>query len=695
MKNKIMAAMAILLMTIFSGSVRADTYVDAMRAYTAFIGSNGETFSFSDLNGDGIPELALDGGIDYYFYTYLEGQVKSVYVKTFDTLEAAWPETGLLKFSREGEASESSFPTNKYYVFSGDNAQLIASDADETVFWKAENSDEEIDRQEYEEILTTYKTGSSFVPFTEWIENTEENRDRLLAELSNLNDPKYYELFPQNWKIDDKNCDKFYKLMARYGYDLSHNGEYPWSESREWLFDFDQDGADELLIWNGTEKEIHRWQLFDKREGEVFLIAEDCGDKPEGAENNLEIMRDGTVRDVFYRSIEGFDETWDNYIFFSDGNVNYLCSCEKRPGSAADAAFDSDAAKPKYVLNGENIDEELFKTLVDSFRTRDVQNPVDRLPETHKYTSQEGLINYAAAESRENEANGTDLQDGIHGGTGEEISEKQDYEIEWKSEYLESAVRDDLGIYDRPIMHSDLLNVKELDLTYEGEVDLTFLGEMKNLKSLTLFLDAHFDTDTRFIRNLTKLESLEISNSGIIDMNDLVNLQSLKKLYMGWEMILNVDSLARLANLEELTFFTCSINEAEKLGDVCSKKNLKELTMIYQNNIDYSFLQKCTNLTSLKVNYGGIENIEMLSGLTKLVRLDLGDNGISDINALGNLTNLEVLDLRNNKISDINPLGRLTNLKELNLDFNNITDVSVLDNLTELTQISIGGVRPQ
>ena len=80
-----------------------------------------------------------------------------------------------------------------------------------------------------------------------------------------------------------------------------------------------------------------------------------------------------------------------------------------------------------------------------------------------------------------------DWIDGIHGGNGEEISEKQDYEIEWKSEYLESAVRDDLGIYDRPIMHSDLLNVKELDLTYEGEVDLTFLGEMKNLKSWKMY----------------------------------------------------------------------------------------------------------------------------------------------------------------------------------------------------------------
>ena len=689
MKNIIKAAMVILLTTIFSGSVWADTDVEPMYAYAAFLESNGETFSFFDLNGDGIPELALDGGIDYYFYTYLEGQVKSVYVKTFDTLEEVWPETGLLKFHRVGASPGSSFPTNKYYVYSEGNTRLVASDAEETVFWGSDK-DEEISRQEYDKILAPYRTGSSFVPFTEWVENTEENRDRLLAELSNVNDPKYYELFPQNWKTDDKNCDKFYKLMARYGYDLSHNGEYPWSESREWLFDFDQDGKDELLIWNGAEKEIHRWQLFDKREGEVFLIAEDCGDKPEGADNNLEIMRDGTVRDVFYRSIEGFDETWDNYIFFSDGNVNYLCSYEKRTDSGKITTVDSDAVEKKYVLNGENIEEELFKTLVDSFKTRDVQNPIDRLPGTHKYTNYEGLISYAADESRENEEYEPDLQEEKKRGSGEEISEEEDYEIEWKSEYLESAVRDDLGIYDRPIMHSDLLNVNELDLTYEGEVDLTFLGEMKNLKSLTLFLDAHFDTDTRFIRNLTKLENLEISNSGIIDMNDLANLQSLKKLYLGWEMIINVDGLAKLANLEDLTFMTCGINEAEKLEDVCSMKNLKDLTFIYLNNIDYGFLQKCTNLTSLTVCHGGIEDIEMLSGLTKLVRLDLDYNGISDINALGNLTNLEVLDLSNNKISDIRPLGSLANLKELNLDFNNISDAaSVLDNLTNLTQVSI------
>jgi len=687
MKHTAVAVIALLGAAAFTETISAETTADPMYAYAAFLGSNGETFSFSDLNGDGIPELALNGRIDYYFYTYLEGQVKSIYVNTFDTLEEVWPETGLLKFSRKGESYGSSFPTNKYYLFSGDNARLVASDADETIFWKPGN-DEEIDRQEYEDILIPYKTGTSFVPFTEWVENTEENRDQLLAELSSLNDPKYYELFPQNWKIDDKNCDKFYKLMARYGYDLSHNGEYPRSESREWLFDFDQDGEDELLIWNGTEKEIHRWQLFDKREGEVFLIAEDCGDKPEGAENNLEIMRDGTVRDVFFRSLEGFVETWDNYIFFSDGTVNYLCSYEKRPDSGADTACDSDAVEEKYILNGENIEEERFKTLVDSFKTRDVQNPVDRLPEIHKYTNYEGLMSYAAVESKEKEEYEPDLQEEKNRGSGEDISE-EDYEIEWKSEYLESAVRDDLGIYDRPIMHSDLLNVKELDLTYEGEVDLTFLGEMKNLKSLTLYLDAHFDTDTRFLRNLTKLESLEISNSGIIDMNDLANLQSLKKLYFGWEMILNVDSLTKLENLEELIFFTCGINDAEKLEDVCSMRNLKDLTFIYQNNIDYSFLKECTNLTSLTVCHGGIENIDMLSGLTELVRLDLGDNGIGDIKALGNLTNLEALDLSNNKISDISPLGSLVNLKELNLDFNNISDADVLDNLTNLTQVSM------
>ena len=54
------------------------------------------------------------------------------------------------------------------------------------------------------------------------------------------------------------------------------------------------DGVDELLIWNGTEKEIHRWQLFDKREGEVFLIAEDAVYDSDAAAESRENEANGT-----------------------------------------------------------------------------------------------------------------------------------------------------------------------------------------------------------------------------------------------------------------------------------------------------------------------------------------------------------------------------------------------------------------
>lgn len=71
---------------------------------------------------------------------------------------------------------------------------------------------------------------------------------------------------------------------------------------------------------------------------------------------------------------------------------------------------------------------------------------------------------------------------------------------------------------------------------------------------------------------------------------------------------------------------------------------------------DISWLQHCTNLTTLSLSGIGISDISFLSSLTKLNMLIIASNQIRDIRPLSSLTNLTELHIWGNQISDISPL---------------------------------------
>ncbi|UCG61328.1 MAG: leucine-rich repeat domain-containing protein [Candidatus Zixiibacteriota bacterium] len=100
-------------------------------------------------------------------------------------------------------------------------------------------------------------------------------------------------------------------------------------------------------------------------------------------------------------------------------------------------------------------------------------------------------------------------------------------------------------------------------------------------------------------------------------------------------------------------------------------------------------LQYCTNLTSLQLPWGSIEDITPLFTLRKLEKLNLWDNRISSVKPLMLLMRLRHLDLGENEIRDISGINAALSLEWLNLSANPVSDIRTLGNMTRLRDLHL------
>lgn len=101
-----------------------------------------------------------------------------------------------------------------------------------------------------------------------------------------------------------------------------------------------------------------------------------------------------------------------------------------------------------------------------------------------------------------------------------------DHEMVWKDDGLEAAMRKITGITDRPIMLSDVWEMKSLDLDYRQITNISALSELTNLTGLLL-----------------------IGNT-ILDITALAKLENLNFLQLDYNKISDITALAELKNLE-------------------------------------------------------------------------------------------------------------------------------------------------
>jgi len=107
---------------------------------------------------------------------------------------------------------------------------------------------------------------------------------------------------------------------------------------------------------------------------------------------------------------------------------------------------------------------------------------------------------------------------------------EEDYEIEWKDENLEEALRYETGIWNRPILYSDVKEITNLSLVNKQISDISALSEFSNLTSLDLSLNKISDISA--LSGLSNLTSLRLSYNSISDISALSGLSNLESLHL-------------------------------------------------------------------------------------------------------------------------------------------------------------------
>lgn len=223
--------------------------------------------------------------------------------------------------------------------------------------------------------------------------------------------------------------------------------------------------------------------------------------------------------------------------------------------------------------------------------------------------------------------------------------------------------------YDKDYESSDL----DLgDTIREGTVsfaDLSFLDPC--LVELKVSNTGMIDGDLQYIRHLTNLKHLDLSNNPIGDF----------RVFAGRAfdyLDVSMTNVKDPANFHGLTAKSLHMNSCDIVDSLVEERAEESATHL-SPSCDHPIPKNVLHLT---LNSSFTYPKERLQGLLRgsyhtLTNLELSCCDISDVRGFENMVNLKRLCLSSNDLSDITPLGGCTSLQKLYLTNNYITDDSV------------------
>ena len=165
-----------------------------------------------------------------------------------------------------------------------------------------------------------------------------------------------------------------------------------------------------------------------------------------------------------------------------------------------------------------------------------------------------------------------------------------------------------------------------------------------------------------------KIEALDLSASGMVDLSALARLADLEVLDLGGNRAADLWPLAAVAGLEVLDLRDNAVDDLSPLAGLA-------------------------HLRVLDLSGNAISDVSPLAGLTALRRLDLSGNRVADLRPLSELRRLEVLLLHGNRVEDLTPLWGLPELSHLGLGNNRVEDAALLRDLRSLRRLDLAGNR--
>jgi len=207
----------------------------------------------------------------------------------------------------------------------------------------------------------------------------------------------------------------------------------------------------------------------------------------------------------------------------------------------------------------------------------------------------------------------------------------------------------------------------------------------------TLKINRRDIKDITKIQNLDNLQSIKrlwLNENSISEIKGLDKLVNLQELYLRLNKIKVIKGLESLVNLQVLDL---RANQIKEIGGLETLTKLQTLRLSVNQIEEIKGLENLPNLRALFLGENKIKNLSNLKSQKNLKEIWLNKNQITEIKGLEGLENLEELYLRENKIKEIKGINTLRKLKNLYLDRNDITTIKGLEKLKNLQKLGLSG----
>lgn len=230
--------------------------------------------------------------------------------------------------------------------------------------------------------------------------------------------------------------------------------------------------------------------------------------------------------------------------------------------------------------------------------------------------------------------------------------------------------------------------IESLDLSNGYIKDLNGLQYFTNLKQLDV--ENNELTDLSPLAGLTNLEKLDVSGQFISSLYPISNLTSLISLDASENELVSLNFGTKLVDLQNLDISDNMLNTLDEIQELTS---LKKITASNNplNITDLYCLKGMNQLSELNLSVCNLTSIEGIQ-TDNLTELRLSNNQITDLEQLRNSKCLVLLDVSHNQIVDIEPLLEVTALTELNVSGNSLGTLTALGELRNIINLNASDI---
>lgn len=206
-----------------------------------------------------------------------------------------------------------------------------------------------------------------------------------------------------------------------------------------------------------------------------------------------------------------------------------------------------------------------------------------------------------------------------------------------------------------------------LDLTAAARAGLITsfepLAELTGLRSLNLANTPI--NDLWHLRNLAKLENLDISGTAVTSLEPLKYLSALQRLNMEGVAVSDLSPIGNLLQLQQLNISRSQVSSWEALSEL---SRLQTLQAAHLPAATLNGLEKLQSLQFLDVSHLKITSLAPLASLPRLERLYLDNTLVSSLESLRGKSSLQLLSINNTRIANLTALGVMPALERVYAD---------------------------